>query len=66
VSDHIRLQPLTRYRIIEPQGTGKARILYRNDRAEAIAVAARVGGFVEEYTEDNHWQRIDKNKEASE
>ena len=66
MSDHVRLQPLTPYRIIEPQGPGKARILYRSDRAEAVAVAARLGGFVECYVYGIGWQHINKVKEASE
>jgi hypothetical protein len=65
VSDHIRLQPISRYRIVHRYG-GVTEIRYCDDRSEAITLAAELGGVVECYVLGIGWEPITKVAEASE
>ena len=54
-----RQQPIASYRIRYSQGN-IAVIDYADDRAEAVAYAAKVGGKVECYVYGMGWERIGK------
>jgi hypothetical protein len=47
MSDHIRLKPISRYRIHRSNGDGTGKVWYCDDRSEAITLAAELGGTVE-------------------
>jgi len=64
MSDTQRLLPAARYRVVYPLGNFVA-IDYADDRAEAVAYAAKVGGFVECYVYGIGWEHINKVAEAS-
>jgi hypothetical protein len=51
MSDHIRIQPIARYRIVHKYGS-VTEVRYCDDRREAIAMAAELGGVVEELLVD--------------
>ena len=65
MSDAQRLIPGSRYRVVYKLGNFTA-IDYADDRAEAVAHAKKVDGFVEEYTKSDRWQVIEKGDEVSE
>jgi hypothetical protein len=66
MSDHIRIQPIARYRIVQRHGKGIANIEYADDRESALQHQADVGGDVEVYVYGIGWQPIAKVAEASE
>jgi hypothetical protein len=65
MSDHIRLQPISRYRIVHRYG-GVTEIRYCDDRSEAITLAVELGGMVEAYVYGIGWQHLNKVMEAEE
>jgi len=65
MSDTQRLIPGSRYRVVYKLGNFTA-IDYADDRAEAVAYAAKVDGFVECYVYGIGWENINKVAEASE
>ena len=66
MSDHVRLQPIARYRIVQRHGNGRATIEYADDRESALQHQADVGGIVEVYVYGIGWEHINKVAEASE
>jgi hypothetical protein len=66
MSDHIRIQPIARYRIVTRHGGGQATIEYADDRESALQHQADVGGIVEVYIPGIGWEKIIKVAEADE
>ena len=65
MSDRVRLEPISRYRIIHRYNE-ITEIRYCDDRREAIAMAAVLGGVVEVYVYGIGFENINKVTEASE
>ena len=65
MSDRVRLEPISRYRIIHRYNE-ITEIRYCDDRREAIAIAAVLGGVVEECVYQIGSENINKVAEASE
>lgn len=55
-----RHMPLSRYRIIQRHGNGKATIEYADERVDAIDHARQVGGEIECYVYGIGWEPMSK------
>lgn len=56
--------PLSRYRIIQRHGNGKATIEYADERDDAIDHASQAGGDIEVYVYGIGWEPIEKDAAA--
>ena len=67
MSDHVRLQPIARYRIVQRHGNGQGTIEYADDHESALQHATDVSGgmlvgieVVIEFYDGHTWQVVER------